>query len=115
MVRVFLLGATMPDIIWCYAFKYAVYLSNHRWNRSIKGLPIVKWHGRNYEIDSSRDILIFGSKCYIITKADVKKQLQMRNEKDLRDYMYITLDEKDVPKHCASVLLVWDPETNTVR
>jgi len=49
----------------------------------------------------------------------------MRTEKDIRDYMYITLDEKDVPKHydgyfvgfagTTSVQLVWDPETNTVR
>jgi hypothetical protein len=30
MVRIFLLGAAMPDTIWCYAFVYAVYLSNHR-------------------------------------------------------------------------------------
>ena len=49
----------------------------------------------------------------------------MRTEKDLRNYMYVTLEEDDVPPHAdgyfvgfagtTSVLLVWDPETNKVR
>ena len=41
-IRVFLIGATMPDIIWCYAFCWAIYVMNHRYNRSIDNIPIVK-------------------------------------------------------------------------
>ena len=125
MVRIFLLGAAMPDTLWCYAFCYAVYMSNHSWNRMISDVPIVKWHDGNYELDAARDLVIFGSKCYIITKADVKKQLQMRTEKDPRRYIGNTVDESVLPPHCDgyfvgyaghnSVLLVWDSESNKVR
>ena len=71
-----------------------------RWNRSINGVPIVKWHNGNYELDAARDLVSFGSKCYIITKADVKKQLQMRTEKDPQKYMGIMVDENVLPEHC---------------
>ena len=84
MVRLFLLGAGMPGKLWCYAFNHAIHLLNHTWNRMIKNIPMVKWMDGNYEIDS-KDLLIFGSKCYIVTKDTVKKQLQMRSEKDPRD------------------------------
>ena len=124
MVRLFLLGAGMPDKLWCYAFMFAIHMLNHTWNRMIKNIPIVKWMDGNYEIDS-KDLLIFGSKCYIVTKADVKKQLQMRSEKDPRDYLEVTVDEDDLPQHCdgylvgyashTTVILVWDPETKKVR
>ena len=90
----------MPDALWVYAFCYAVYVSNNRWNRSINGVPIVKWRDGNYELNAARDLAIFGSKCYIITKADVKKQLQMRTEKDPQKYMCITVDGSVMPEHC---------------
>ena len=40
----------------------------------INDVPIVKWHDGNYELDAARDLVIFGSKCYIITKDFGEKQ-----------------------------------------
>ena len=63
-----------------------MYLLNHRYNRMIDDLPIVKWYDGNYEFHA-KQLYIFGSKVYIITKPQFKKQLQARTEKDPRDYM----------------------------
>ena len=86
LVRSFLIGAALPDIIWCFAFTYAIYIMNHRYNRMIDNLPEVAWHDGNYTL-RAQDIFLFGSKVYGITKADVKKQLQARTEKDQRVYL----------------------------
>ena len=29
MIRAFLIGAAMPDLVWCFAFLYAIYVMNH--------------------------------------------------------------------------------------
>ena len=68
MVCLFLIGAGMPDTLWCFAYSYAIYVHNHRYNRMIDELPIIKWNDGNYELHSNH-LYIFGSKCYIITKA----------------------------------------------
>ena len=124
MVRAFLVGAGLPDKLWCYAFIYAVYILNHRYNRAIKTMPIVKWRDANYEVNPN-DMYIFGSKCYIINAVAHKKQLQMRADKDPRDYMGMTVDESELPLHFdgffvgyashSTVILVYDPETETVK
>ena len=44
-------GAGLPDKLWCYAFIYAVYILNHRYNRAIKTMLIVKWRDANYEVN----------------------------------------------------------------
>ena len=114
----------MPDIIWCYAFCWAIYVMNHRYNRSIDNLPIVKWCDGNYELHT-KDLFIFGSKVYSVTKAEAKKQLQARTEKDPRDYIGITIDEDELPQHVdgyfvgyanhTTILLAYDPESHTVK
>ena len=43
MVRVMLIGAALPNELWCYAFVYAVWIANHSYNRMIDDMPIVKW------------------------------------------------------------------------
>ena len=96
MIRAFLVGAALPDPIWCFAFCYAVYLLNHRYNRAIDNLPIVKWHDGNYELNA-KDLYIVGSKVYSITNAEFKKQLQARTEKDPRDYIGLTITEDQLP------------------
>ena len=78
----------------------------------------------NYEMKAS-DIFIFGSKLYAITKLEAKKQLQVRTEKDPRDYIGITVDPEDVHpvadgyfvgySNHTTVVLGWDPEKHTVR
>ena len=97
---------------------------NHRYNRMIQNLPIVLWYDGNYEM-KARDIFIFGSKLYAITKLEAKKQLQARTEKDPRDYIGITVDPEDVHpvadgyfvgySNHTTVILGWDPEKHTVR
>jgi hypothetical protein len=124
MVRLFLIGAGMSDELWCFAFTYAVYVHNHRYNRMIDTLPIVKWNDGNYEFQS-KDLLIFGSKMYIITKAEYKKQLQTRTEKDPRDYIGLTISDDELPDHVdgffvgyashSTVLLAWDPESRRIK
>ena len=124
MIRVSLIGAGMEDTLWCVAFEYAVYLLNHRYNRMIDDLPIVKWYDGNYEFHA-KQLYIFGSKVYIITKPQFKKQLQARTEKDPRDYMGLTIDESDLAERPAdgyfvgyahsSIVLAWDPKTNSIR
>ena len=42
IIRAFLIGAAMPDLVWCFAFMYAIYVMNYHYNRLIKNLPIVK-------------------------------------------------------------------------
>jgi len=37
-------------------------------------VPIIEWNDENYKLHLA-DLYIFGSKCYIITKAEYKKQL----------------------------------------
>ena len=88
----------MPDILWCYAFCWAIYVMNHRYNRSIDNLPIVKWCDGNYELHT-KDLFIFSSKVCSVTKVEAKKQLQARTEKDPRDYIGITIDEDELPQH----------------
>ena len=90
----------------------------------IDDLPIVKWHDGNYEFHA-KSLFIFGSKMYIITKPEHKKQLQSRTEKDPRHYQGLTVDDEDVSDHHvegyfigyahSSVMLAWDPEANVVR
>ena len=77
MIRAFLTGTAMPDILWCFAFTQAIYVINHRYNRLIDNLPIVTWNDGNYELHP-KDLFIFGSKIYSVTKAEAKKQLQAR-------------------------------------
>ena len=80
MMRAFLIGAAMPDILWCYAFCWAVYVLNHRYNRMIENIPEVLWRDLAYELHSGT-IFIFGSKVYAIANLEAKKQLQSRSEK----------------------------------
>ena len=42
MVRLLLIGAGMPDTLWCFAYSYAVYGHNHRYNHMIDELTIIK-------------------------------------------------------------------------
>ena len=99
MTRSFLIGAAFPYIMWCFAFIYAIRIMNHRYNRMIKNLPIVLWYDGNYEM-KARDIFIFGSKLYAITKLEAKKQLQVRTEKDPRDYIGITVETRGRSPSC---------------
>ena len=71
----------MPDEIWCFAFVYVILIMNHRWNRMIKNLPEVAWHDGNYTL-KAKDIFLFGSTIYGITKSEANKQLEARTEKD---------------------------------
>ena len=124
LVRSFLIGAALPDIIWCFAFTYAIYIMNHRYNRMIDNLPEVAWHDGNYEL-RAQDIFLFGSKVYGITKSEVKKQLQARTEKDPRDYIGITVDPADVHpvadayfvgfSNHPTVVLGWDSDKHRIR
>ena len=123
-IRAFLIGAALPDIIWCYAFSWAIYVMNHRYNRAIDDLPIVKWCDGNYELHT-KDLFIFGSKVYSVTKVEAKKQLQARTEKDPRDYIGMTIDKDELPRHVdgyfvgyanhSTVLLAYDPEAHVVK
>ena len=61
----------------------------------------------------------------MIKKAEHKKHLQVRAEKDPRDYIGITIDEHELPDHVdghfvgyanhSTVMLVWDAESNMVK
>ena len=124
MVRVMLIGAALPNELWCYAFVYAVWIANHSYNRMIDDMPIVKWYDGNYEVKAS-DLHLFGSKVYCVKNAEHKKQLQPRTEKDPRDYIGLTVDEDELgDKHVdgflvgnaghSTVKLVYDPETAKV-
>ena len=73
MIRSFLIGAAIPDLVWCFAFLYAIYVMNHRYNRLIKNLPIVKWLDGSYELNA-KDLYIFGSKIYSVSHSHFKKQ-----------------------------------------
>ena len=94
------------------------------YNRLIDNLPIVKWCDGNYELHA-KDLFIFGSKVYSVTKAEAKKQLQARTEKDPHDYIGITIDEGELPQHIdgyfvgysnhTTVLLAYDPESHTIK
>ena len=95
MVRAMLVEAGLPDTLWYFCFIYACYILNHRWNRSIKNIPIVKWSDGNYQIDT-KNLIIFGSKVYIVTGAAHKKQLQTRTEKDPWDYMGMAIDKDEL-------------------
>ena len=61
-------------------------------------MPIVKWNDGNHEIHT-KDLFIFGSKFSSVTNSEAKKQLQTRTEKDLRDYIGVTITQDDLPKH----------------
>ena len=123
MMRAMLIGAGLPDELWCFAITYAVYISNHRYHRSIKNTPMAAWHDGNYELHS-KDLFIFGSYVYVITAPQYKKQLQARTEKDPRDYMGITVDRDELPNRVdgyfvgyashSSIILAWDPESRTI-
>ena len=124
IVRSFIIGAAMPDEIWCFAFVYAILIMNHRWNRMIKNLPEVAWHDGNYTL-KAKDIFLFGSTIYGITKSEAKKQLEARTEKDPRDYIGLTVDRDQVHPvadayfvgfaNHSSVVLGWDPEKHKIR
>ena len=58
MIRAFLIGASLPDEIWCYAFCYAIFVLNHWYNRSIKTMPMVKWYDGKYQLQI-KDLIIF--------------------------------------------------------
>ena len=64
----------------------------------IDNLLIIKWNDWNYELQSSH-LHIFGSKCYVITNIEYKKQLQDRTEIDPCDFMGITVSEKELATH----------------
>ena len=96
LVRQFLVGAGLPDTIWCYAAVYAIHIMNHRYHRGIDDIPIILWHDSNYEFNV-KDLFIFGSKVYIIRETQMKKQLQVRTEKDPRDYMGLTIEPDELP------------------
>ena len=116
----------MPDIIWCYAFCWVIYVMNHIYNRliTIDNLPIVKWCDGNYELHT-KDLFIFGAKIYSVTKVEAKKQLQARTEMDSRDYIDITIGKDELPQHVdgycvgyanrTTVLLAYDPESHIVK
>ena len=94
------------------------------YNWKIINRPIVKWCDGNYELHT-KDLFIFGSKVYSVTKVEAKKQLQARTENDPRDYIGITIDEDELPQHVdgyfvgyanhTTVLLAYDPESHIVK
>ena len=74
MIQSFLIGPTVPYILWCFAFTQAIYPLNHRYNRLIDNLSIVQWNYGNYELHTIY-LFVFGSNVYSVTKSETKKQL----------------------------------------
>ena len=121
MMRAMIVGAGFGDEMWCFSFQYALYVLDRSYHRMLDDMPLAKWNDGNWEYNV-RDLLIFGSKVYILTKPQLKKQLQVRSKKDPRDYYEV--DDEDMPAHVdgffvgyashENVLLVYDPESNKV-
>ena len=124
MMRAMLVGADLPDILWCFSYKYTMYLINHRYCHTIDDLTILKQNDGNYKLHP-KYCYIFGSKVYSVTKSELKNQLQVCTEKGPHDYIDVTIDPYQLPQHVSgyfvgyanhsTVLLAWDPETSTVK
>ena len=66
----------------------------------IDDLPILKWKHGNYELQLQvSHIYMFGWKCYVITKAKYKKQLQTVMENDPHGNMCVIISEEDLVMH----------------
>ena len=98
IIRAFLIGAAMPDLVWCFAFMYAIYVMNHCYKRLIKNLFIVKWLDSNYELNA-KELYVFRSKVYSISCSHLKKQLAAHTKKDPWNYIGLTVDPSSFPKH----------------
>ena len=98
ITHAFLIGAAMPDLVWCFDFMYTIYVMNHCYIRSIKNLLMVKWLDDNYDLNV-KDLYIFVSKVYSISCSHLKKQLAACTEKDPCDYIGLTVDPSSLPKH----------------
>ena len=73
MIWVLLNGAALPDIIWCYAFQYAIYIINHQYNRMIYNLPIMKWHDKIMSSTGSRST-------FLAQKSTLSQLLNTKND-----------------------------------
>ncbi len=113
MVHAFLIGAAMPDIVWCFVFLYEIYVMNHCYNRPIKNLPIFKWLDGNYELNA-KDLYIFGSKVYSVSHSHLKKQLAAHTEKDPRDYIGLTVDPNSLPNHADGYFVGYTNHSNVL-
>lgn len=91
-------GAGFEDDLWCFSFNCAVFLSNHVCHRMTDDMPIAKWHDGNFQINA-RDMLIFGSKACVLTKPQLKCQLQTRSRKDPRQCLSFEIDVEGLPSH----------------
>ena len=124
MVRSMPVGAGFEDDLWCFAFNCAVFLSNHVCHRMTDDMPIAKRHDGNFQINA-HDTLIFGSKACVLTKPQLKRQLQTRSCKDPCQCLSFEIDDEGLPSHVdgffvghashQSVLSICDPESNKVH
>ncbi len=77
-----------------------------------------------YELNA-KDLCIFGSKVYSVSRSHLKKQLAACTKKDPHDYIGLTVDTSSMPKNDdvyfvgyanhSTVLLSWDPETSRIK
>ena len=124
MIRTMLIGAGLPDELWCFAFQYAIFLLRNRYNRLIDSVPAHLWNPNKPPIHI-KNIPIWGSKAYIVTESSIKKQLQPRTTKDPRNYEDQTANAPQLPQHFdgyfvgfgshTAVAIIWDPQSRRFR
>ena len=97
ITRDLLLKSSHKKGIWCFAYKYAIWLSRQTENRLRGDVPYFLWHSIRH---SYKHIKIWGVRFYIINGRATRKKLYDRTH---RDYFIGYADT-------TGVILYWKPD-----
>ena len=87
-MRTTLIGAGLPDFLWCFQVQYGAFIANRLWHSAINSVPLIEWNKACGKTDTVIDINampIFGARLYDMASPK-KKKLDPRSAIDPRDF-----------------------------